>query len=516
MPDTLGELLALACRRYGNRLAITARQEQRTYAELLDRGARFANALRGKGLEPGSHVAAMLEDVVDAFIVYVGCSLGGFPVVHVSDRLAAPEVTAILSDSRAKAFVHTAGVSETVARVGGLEDLAAVVVIGTAELPGELSFDDLVAASSPAVPEQTRGPDDLAIIGYTSGTTGFPKGVMGTHRSVVRCVTMIPAVYRISMYGRCAFTGTLSFVSGIWGVILPHLYMGGTVNFLGRYTPETWVDHMVADRSTFTYAPSPLVPGLVEEVRRRPEVLDSLRVVLHSASALPRSHTEQLVDTIGDRFLEVWGMTESLAPLTATTAEDWHHSDAADMYGSVGRPLPSASVWVADKEGNRLASGVTGELVAEADTLSAGYYGNPAATAEVFVDGTYRTGDLGSVDDAGYVYITGRSKDMIISGGMNVFPAEVEGVLATHPDVLEATVFGVNDARWGEAVTAAIVRRPGSELSEEEVTAYVRANLAAYKKPTRVHFLDELPRNASLKVQKHLLRARFESEEPSG
>jgi len=510
MPETLGELLTQACRRYGDRVAITARGERRTYAELLDRGARLANALRGRGVVPGQHVAAMLEDLADAFVVYVGCAIGGYPVVHVNDRLAPREVAAIVEDSHAVAFVHTAGLSEKIAAVPGIEDLAALVTIGEERPPGAVGFAEFIAGGSPALPEHGRGPDDLAIIGYTSGTTGFPKGVMGTHRAVVRCVTTIPAVYRISMYGRCAFTGTLSFVSGIWGVILPHLYMGGTVNFLVPYTPESWAEHMEADRSTFTYAPSPLVPGLIEQVRKRPAILDSLETVLHSASPLPRSHTQALVEAVGDRYLEVWGMTESIAPLTATTREDWRGGgEAQDIVASVGRALPSASVWVRGPDGQRLPPGETGELVAEADTLAAGYYGNPEATAEVFVDGCYRTGDLGHMDANGYAYVTGRAKDLIISGGMNVFPAEVEAVLVTAPGVAEAAVFGVEDQRWGEAVTAAVVLRPGAQVSEEEIVAHVRGNLAGYKKPARVHVVDELPRNASLKVQKHLLQERF-------
>ena len=341
----------------------------------------------------------------------------------------------------------------------------------------------------------------------------MPKGVMGTNRAVVRSVTAIPAVYRIGMHGRCAFTGTLSFVSGIWGVILPHLYMGGTVNFLFPYTPESWADHMVADHSTFTYAPSPLVPALVEQIQRRPVMLESLESVLHSASPLPRVHTEALVDAVGERFLEVWGMTESIAPLTATTRDDFRgRCSADDLLASVGRAMPTASVWVEDAPGIMADPGAVGELICRADTLASGYYENQSASDEVFVGDTYRTGDLGRIDEAGYVYITGRAKDLIISGGMNVFPAEVEAVIVTLPEVAEVAVFGTADQRWGEVVTAAVVLHAGAHLSEAEVVAHARSNLASYKKPARVHFVSELPRNASLKVQKHALREQLEGE----
>ncbi len=519
-PDTLGRLLAKACRRYGDRVAITAKGQQRSYRQLLENGSRIANAIAGLGLDPGQKVAAMLEDRVDAMEIYVACALGGFPIVHVNDRLTAREVDYVLSDSGASVLFHTDGRNEVVSALSGRSDLAAVVTIGgdpassgAGERPdGALDHDAFRAGGSSALPTPTVAPEDLAILGYTSGTTGFPKGAMASNRAVVNCVRLIPFAYRLPMYGRCAFTGTLSFVSGIWGVILPHLYLGGTVNFLAPYTIDSWVDHIISDRSTFTYAPSPLVPGFVAEVSRRREALDSLEAVLHSASPLPRSHCVQLTDLIGERFVEVWGMTETVAPLTVTAREDWRGTCAADdIYSSVGRPLANAGIRVADRDGNTLPIGETGELVVEADTMFSGYYANPAKTAEVLRNGEYFTGDVGRIDAAGYVYVTDRLKDMIISGGMNVYPAELEAVLATLDGVAESAVFGVPDERWGETVVAAVVRRAGAVrvIDEDAVLGHLRANLASYKKPSRVVFVDALPRNVAMKVQKDTLRKQF-------
>ena len=333
---------------------------------------------------------------------------------------------------------------------------------------------------------------------------------MASHGAVVGCVKLIPFAYRLPMYGRCAFTGTLSFVSGIWGVILPHLYVGGTVSFLAPYTTDSWVDHIIVQRSTFTYAPSPLVPEFVEEVTRRPEALTHLESVLHSASPLPATHARALVEVIGERYVEVWGMTETVAPLTATAREDWRGDCVADdIYSSVGRPLATAAVRIVDTQRRPVGPGETGELVVEADTMFSGYYRDPGRTAEVLVDGEYFTGDVGRIDEAGYLYITDRAKDMIITGGMNVYPAEIEAVLAAMPGISEVAVIGMPDDRWGEAVTAVIVRRAGASISEEDVVEFARSHMASYKKPHRVAFIDALPRNAGMKVQKHVLRDQF-------
>ena len=510
MATTLGELFITACERYGDRPALVGRDGTRTYRQLLDRGTRLANALRGLGLQPGDHVAALLEDRVAAFEVYVGCAIGGFPIVHVNDRLVAREVDYILGDSDAVVLVHTDGRNELINALESRSELGTLITIGDQPADGALNYDDLLASASTTFVDPGRGPEDLAILGYTSGTTGFPKGAMASHRAVVNCIKLIPFAYRLPMHGRCAFTGTLSFVSAIWGVIIPHLYIGGTVYFLVPYTVESWVDHMIEHRSTFTYAPSPLVPGFIAEARKRPEVLDHLESVLHSASPLPPSQARDLVDVIGERYVEVWGMTETVAPLTVTAREDWRgDSTADDIYASVGRALPTASVRVVDADRNTLPPGETGELAVRADTMFSGYYGNPTTTAEVLVDGEYFTGDVGRMDEAGYIYITDRAKDMIISGGMNVYPVEVESALAGIPGVEQVAVIGTPDERWGEAVTAVVVRSEGSELTADELIDASRQQLASYKKPTRVEFVDELPRNAGLKVQKHVLRDQF-------
>ena len=511
MPSrTIGELLAFACQRHANRPAIVRGTDVLTYGQLLERASQLSNALSGAGLRAGDRVGAMLEDRVQSIEVYVACALGGFPIIHINDRLAPPEVEHVAINAQVRAFFHTDGRSEVVSQVPGLNELAVFATIGSNRAPGATDYEKLLATGHRELVLASRGSDDLAIVGYTSGTTGFPKGAMVSQAALTACVKLLPTMYRISPYGRCAFTGTLSFVSGIWGVIYPHLYMGGTTTFLHPYTPESWVEHMANDKSTFTYAPSPLVPAFMEQIRRRPEVLSSLETVLHSASPLPATQVRELVELIGERYVEVWGMTEGVSPFSATVRGDWRHeSSSADVFASSGRAFPTARIRSVDPQGNELGPDEEGELVVESEILFSGYLDDPQKTSEVMTPLGFATGDLGRIDAGGYVYVVGRKKELIITGGMNVYPAEIEAALSTHADVLECSVFGVPDERWGEAVAAAIVLRPGTRANEGDLIAHVRSRVASYKKPSRVYFVDSLPRNASMKVLKAQLIARF-------
>lgn len=507
--ETVGTLLAGSMTRAGDRVALRARDQIRTHRELLDNATRFANSLTGNGLRPGDHVALMVGDRVEAVEAYLGCLLGGFPAVHVNDRLAAAEVTPILADSDARAFVYTGELAAKVADLQAVGQIALAVAIGERASGTHAEWSTLTAAASTRRTEVPRSPEDLTIIGYTSGTTGTPKGVMHTQRTMLRILRHMPVHFDIRPRSRCAFTGTLSFVAGIWGVLLPHLYLGGEVSFMAGLGPDEWFARMVTEQSNFTYIPTPLASEFIAQVARRPEVLATLRVAMHSGSKMPASTVHQLVDVIGGRFAEAYGMTESGAPVTRTEDLDWSPSGLADdVYASAGRPVHIAEVAIVGPDGHALDVGQTGEIAVRSQTQFAGYYKRADLTAETVIDGWLHSGDIGHVDAAGYLYVTDRAKDMIVSGGMNVFPAEVEAALADLPGLTEFAVFGVPDQRWGETVVAVAVRSdPG--LDEAAVIRAARERLASYKKPTQVRFIDALPRTASLKIDKPALRRHW-------
>ncbi|MBN9618355.1 MAG: AMP-binding protein, partial [Actinobacteria bacterium] len=394
----------------------------------------------------------------------------------------------------------------TLAGLGVLDDIPTVVAVGEPADGRHGRWTQLLESGRPVLPTVERGPDELTIVGYTSGTTGQPKGVMHTERSMSRILRHMPVHFDLRPRGRCAFTGTLSFVAGIWGVLLPHLYLGGEVSFLAGLPPDEWFDRMVAEGSTATYVPTPLADAFVEQCARRPEVLSTLRSVLHSGSKMPPTTLRRLVEVVGDRMMECYGMTETGAPVTTTEAEDWSATCAADdVYASAGRPMHLADVRIVGPDGASLPPGEAGEISVSSETQFLGYYRRPDLTAETLVDGRIRTGDVGHLDAAGYLYVTDRAKDMIVSGGMNVYPAEVEAALTGLPGLREIAVIGVPHERWGETVVAVAVRDDPA-LDERAVIDAARQRIASYKKPTAVRFVDALPRTASLKVDKPALR----------
>lgn len=507
--DTAGGALARSLDRGGGRVALRAHGRTRTHRQLLENASRFAHALSGNGLRPGDPVALMVTDRVEAVEAYLGCLLGGYPAVHVNDRLAGAEVSGILADARPRAFAYADELGPRIADLDAVGDTPLVVALGEPAARGHLRWSDLLDRSSTSVPEIPSSPDDLAIVGYTSGTTGRPKGVMHSQRTLLRILQHMPVHFDMRPRSRCAFTGTLSFVSGIWGVVLPHLYLGGELSFMAGLAPDQWFDAMVAEGSQFTYLPTPLAGEFVEQVRRRPKVLETLRVAVHSGSSLPPAAVRLLVEAVGSRFAEAYGMTETGAPVTRTEHEDWTPAcRAQDVYASAGRPVHQADIAIVGADGAGLGPGETGEITVRSDTQFVGYLGRPDLTAEAVRDGRLLTGDIGRLDEAGYLYVTDRAKDMIVSGGMNVYPAEVEAAMAGLPGLAELAVFGVPDERWGETVVAfAVVSDPG--LDEAALIDAARARIASYKKPTRVRFVDTLPRTASLKIDKPALRAMW-------
>ena len=371
----------------------------------------------------------------------------------------------------------------------------------------------MLDAASRSVPRAPRHLGDLAIVGYTSGTTGRPKGVMHSQQTLLRILQHIPVHFDIRPRSRCAFTGTLSFASAIWGVLLPTLFLGGEVSFMAGLDPDEWFDRMVNEGSDYTYVPTPLAGAFIEQLHRRPEVLETLRVAMHSGSKMPASTVRQLVEVLGPRFGEAYGMTETGAPVTRTENGDWLSTcRARDVYSSAGRPVHIADLTIVDPDGQELPPGEVGQITVRSDTQFVGYYKQPELTAETVIDGRLWTGDIGTLDEAGYLYVTDRAKDMIVSGGMNVYPAEVEAALADVPGLAELAVFGVPDERWGETVVAVAVVSDSS-LDEATLVRAARDRIASYKKPTRIQFMRALPRTASLKIDKPALRTLWESDQ---
>jgi fatty-acyl-CoA synthase len=509
MPDTVREMLLAAGRRYENHVAVRFNDQERRYGHLIERATQLANALAGAGIQPGERVGVMVEDRLEPIEAYAACAIGGFVAVAVNHRLTFHEASYVLSDSGSRALIHTDGVSEVVDATGVSSEMP-VFTIGDDVPRGALRYEDVLAGASKDYAPTAIDPTAPSLIGYTSGTTGKSKGAIYTQARQMDAIQMQCIMYRMPMYGALAFTGSLSFIGGLNAVVYPTFLLGGVVRFMGPFDPERWFACMASDRSTLTFAPTPMVRPFLELGPKNMDVVRNLTAIPHSAAPAPREDLEQMIEICGDRFIEAWGMTESLGCcLTATTAADRRKCDADDPVLTVGRNTGAARVFAIRDDGTELPLGSSenGELVAESDVIFRGYWNRPDETAAVLTGDVYKTGDLGRIDASGYVYLSGgRVSDMIISGAMNVYPIEVETALLSHPDIEEVAVFGVPDQKWGETVVAAVHVRGDARVTESEVIDYVRTQIASYKKPTRVHFVDDFPKTVSMKIKKHELK----------
>jgi fatty-acyl-CoA synthase len=512
-PLTIGEALDASAQRTPERVAIKLRDgsDQRTYAQLADRTTRLANALLDSGLvHRGDRIAAWMEDGIEYVELYLAAAKAGLAVAPINARFVVPEAAYQLADAQVAGLVWTPGLDDRVAGLGS--DLAG---LGTIRVGGRggaaAAFEELIAAGSSA-PLSPPHQGDLFILGYTSGTTGRPKGAMLTHRAVLSLGRQNALSFRLSGHVVWGLTGSMSFVAVVPAHVLCCIALGGTLVMMGHYDVPALLETIERERVTFTYVPSPLLAAFAEGVRARPASIRSLHSVLHSASRAAPEQLRAVFDVVGDRLIEGWGMTEHSGGLaTATTPDDYLDPDGPrDVFASAGRAAVGVAVRLVDGDGAFLAhDGATvGELVISSPSLMSGYWNRPDASAATLRDGWYHTGDLGTIDPDGYVFIAERRTDLIVSGGMNVYPSEVEQCISTMPGVADVAVVGMPHERWGQTVVAAVVA--AGAITEADVVAHCRERLASFKKPSRVVFVDELPRTAGMKVARAALRDQLD------
>lgn len=438
--STVGSVLWAAADRHPARIAVVDVDGRETsYAELFARAGRPANFLTASGLTVGDRVGAWLDDGVGYIALYLACARAGLVVVPFNARYTVHEMRALVEDSEPRCLVWEAskdGAVETLRDEGLLDGLELLrhAVDGSSAL-GAADLDSVCAQGEPRLPDRATA-DGLFVIGYTSGTTGQPKGAMLSHRSVCAILRQHPVVYRLPQHSTIAMTGSMSFVSVVPAHVLTHLSIAGTVVFLGHWDVPSLLGSMQRHGVTFTYLPSPVVLEFADRAAQDAARWASLQSVLHSASKVSADALGALVEVVGDRLVEGWGMTENSGGLmTATTAADVR-SRRPGVLDTVGRPVAGYEVCVVDDE-----------LHVRGPGMVTGYWRRPEASAASFRDGWYASGDIGTIDDDGYVTLVERRTDLIVSGGMNVYPAEVETVIARLPGVAQVAVVGVPHPR---------------------------------------------------------------------
>jgi len=515
-PSVLGDHLRLGALRSPDRIALAVVDgESETYRELDTVTNRAANALLAAGLERGDRLAIWMANDLEYLHVYLAGLKAGLVVVQLNVRHTAAEADYQLQDSGAVALVFDDSAAERVEQLSTRDLLRVLIAVGEDRVGGARDWSRIRDAGSAR--RVDRGPvaDDLAVIAYTSGTSGFPKGAELTHRSMRALGATNALSNRYVARSTQVFGLSLSFAAGIPAHVLPHLQVGGTTHLMPAWDTERLVDAIDELRATFTVLPSPPIPEFCEVVNARRTTLPSLVSVLHSTSKAPEQHLRILVETIGPRLVEGWGMTENSGGLVAATTRADYESARPGIYASTGVPVPDAVVRVLDDDDQDLPHDGTsiGQLVFHSGSLARGYWNRPDASAQSFRDGWYHSGDLGSIDPDGYVTVQDRRTDLILSGGMNVYPSEIERVLLEVEGVVSCAVVAAPHERWGQVPVAFVVRSDG-RVGEAELLGHARGQLAGYKVPTTIRFVDSLPVNASNKVLRRELRDLLEREDP--
>ena len=490
----------------GDRVALLDGGREQTFGEFDRRSTRVGRALLDLGVRRGDRVAVLALNSAAFMETVFGCAKLGAIVVPVNYRLAPPEVGYILADSGADVLVCHRSLAELgrrARRQPGVRVRHTLVVDGgDGPETGELSYEEVVSAASDLPLDMDVQPADVHGIMYTSGTTGRPKGAMLTHGNAQANARNALLQGRGLRAEDVTVTVAPMFHIGGLGVhSLPFVYVGARNVILAAFDPKETLQAMADQRATVQF----LVPAMWAALMRVPDFdsydLSALKMAVSGGAPTPLPVIE-FFQARGVTFQEGFGMTETAPSVSLLDAE--HIRSKA---GSIGRPLLHVETRIVDSDDRDLPVGEVGELLVRGDNVFAGYWMLPGPTADAFRGGWFHTGDLGRVDGDGFITLVDRKKDMIISGGENVYPIEVEQVLVRHPAVREVAVFGVPDERWGETVVAAVATDAGT--TSEELIGYCRERLAHFKCPTRVEFVAELPRNATGKVLKRDLRQTY-------
>jgi len=507
---TLADLTRRAHRRYANQPAIFTGIGWQTFAELGTLARRTANRLLESGCRPGDRIITALDNRPQVLVIDHALFLAGLVRVAVSSRLHGREIAAITRDSEAVvAICEPKHVEPLTAQRASLPQLHMIA----AERGGDLTLAELVgpgiADNEPDVPAPSA--EDVAALMYTSGTTGEPKGAVVTHGGWLAMVRAFWSELPPSGPGDVVLhAAPMSHFGGSAGSA--YTFRGAGVLPVPRFEPDR-ILRLVHEHDVTVL---PLVPTMLKELtaaaERTPANLSTLRAVPYGGSAISAPALARAHDAFGDVLYQCYGLSEALAPLTVLPARDHRYAPGVplpDRLSSAGRPGPEVELAIMDDHGAAVAAGIDGEVWVRGVAVMPGYWRKPEQSGEVLSDGWFRTGDIGHLDENGHLYLVDRRRDVILSGGFNIYPSEVERAIADLPVVHEVVVFGVPHERWGEAVGAVVVLRPGCSATAEDVVNACRSRLASYKKPVYVEFADQLPVSATGKLRRREIRDRY-------
>ena len=501
-----GTTMALrALARFPDRMAFVWDDGSLTYRAAYELIGRLQAAMAAAGLKKGQTVAFLSANSAETWCAGVAAQALGLVATWLHPLGALGDHLEVIEDAGATALVvdpksHAGRGGELAAKS---DRLALVLTMGKADFGR-----DLVAAAEKigtATPVDLTDADDYAIINYTGGTTGKSKGAIRRHRSVAASVVATSSDFEFPAVPRYLAAAPITHVSGT--KVLPSLLRGGTVHLLKGFEPERFLSTIEREKINFTLMVPTMIYVLLDHPRLEQVDLSSLELILYGASPMSPTRLVEGLERIGPVFSQLYGQTECY-PVSVLGRAD-HDARRPELFASCGFPVSSCRVTLRDDDNNEVAPGEAGEICVRAPHAMEQYWKRPEQTAETFAGGWLHTGDIARADERGYLYIVDRKKDMIVSGGFNIFPREVEDVLSSHPDVAMAAVIGVPHEKWGEAVAALVVARPGAQPAAEALMQHVKDRKGSTHAPKQVEFVDALPLTAVGKVDKKVLRAKY-------
>lgn len=510
---TVRELIERNAAHFPNREAYVCGDRRLTHAAHAERAFRLASGLYALGLRRQERVAILAMNCLEFYETYAAAEVGAYIAAPVNYRLAAAEIAYLLRDSAAKILVFEAQYTPVVEQLrADLREIQQYICIGadpSARPPWALAFEDVVARGSSDGPPISPQPDDYVYLWYTSGTTGKPKGVAWRQWKACESARANALITEFTGDSRILQV-TPAFHIGGKGYVVGASWVGGCTVFHRAFDPIEMLATIDKERITMTF----MVAAMLQAILAAPDLasydLSSLRMIVTAAAPIPVPVLRQSIELLGPIFSVQYGCTEVGGISALPRWEVNPNGTEADIrrLGSVGHVPPEVDLRLVGEQGESCARGVPGEVLMRSQAMFDGYWNNSPATIEAIRDGWYYTGDIGVLDEEGYLFLVDRKKDMIISGGENIYSREVEEALASHSDVVDAAVIGVPHPKWVEAVKAVVVIRKDASLTEAALIAHCKTRIAGYKCPKSIEFVSELPRLATGKLDKPTLRAR--------
>ena len=507
----LGSAVSRAADFYRDRRALVCAGKERTFSEININSNRVANWLVGLGLKKGDKVALVSDNCVEYMETDFAIYKSGLVRVAVNPMLSSQEVVHIVKDSEASVvFVSDRLVGMIEAVRDQLTEVKHVICLSGNH--GNLTpFSELLSNIPEFECPWEIEEDDLSMLFYTGGTTGVPKGAMHTHESVSQVILNLQSEFWLFTQSDVFLSGgSMAHANGFRGLVC--FLQGGVFIIPDHFDPKDILETVEREKVTLlSTVPTTLIRICNYEGFAQHD-LSSLRMITYGAAPMPTDRLRDAIKIFGPKMAQSYGQAEALMAISVLSPFE-HKMEGTEKemarLSSAGRPYMSNDVKIVDDQGKEVARGEIGEIIARSKILMKGYWKKPEATAEALKDGWIHTGDLGKMDEDGYLFLIDRKKDMIISGGYNIYAREVEEVIHEHPSVSETAVIGIPDEKWGESVKAFVILKPGKTATEEEIVQFTKERLASFKKPKSVEFVSDLPRTAASKISKKDLKAPY-------